>query len=103
MVVQDTVYVILGWEGEYSDREVWVAGVFTDLESAKATAEAQKQADRQKYAAWVAADEYGVPPADDSEYTVVCVPLNQLGKWDYLPKGLDLAGGLYCTLLTEPE
>lgn len=49
------VHVVIGWNGEYSDREEWVAGVFEDFEVAKrlvigkTAAGRQRANDRQKW------------------------------------------------------
>jgi hypothetical protein len=106
------VYVVMGSTGEYSSHIAWVAGVYDNKRTAIEEAEALKAADRSNWVIWCAwsqdrlkyyvragkrfnyptrtedAMKLGVPlepPVGDpdSEYTVVSVPLNTRGRWDY--------------------
>lgn len=52
---QDAVYVISAFRGDYSDREEWVCGVFTDRAKARALVE---QKDREAREAMAKADEW---------------------------------------------
>ncbi len=105
------IHVVIGWEGEYSDRQEYVAGAFWDLETAKRhilekTAEGRKAA--QKRDAWIerryqlenAAREAkrGLNAEEEEEisrqmggpcprqinydnYYVVSLPIGEWGKW----------------------
>lgn len=106
------VYVIVGSSGDYSTLQVWVAGVYDDKNTAVREAENMKSLDRANWVLWKAwnsdfndrhrkigkkwnyatraADilELGMtaePPigGDDTDYTVACVPMNTLGRWNY--------------------
>ena len=106
------VYVVIGTEGEYSDRQVWVAGVFDTKSEAVAMADDHKRTDRDDYIKWrkwvaefgaklnasnekytikqraAIAARLGMPPepptgAIDADYTVATVPMNAWGRWDY--------------------
>lgn len=106
------VYVVIGTEGEYSDRHVWVAGVFADKARAIAMAEAAKLTDRDNYIRWrewtaefaerlkASGEKYlfdqraalahrlgmssePVTGAPDADYTVATVPMDTWGRWDY--------------------
>ncbi len=52
--MSDEVYVVIGTSGEYSGREVWVAGAYTDKDAAVQMAEKQKEEDRANWAIWSA-------------------------------------------------
>lgn len=49
-----TVYVLIGHEGEWSSLIVWVAGVFTDEATARNVAEEMKIQDRSNHVIWLA-------------------------------------------------
>jgi hypothetical protein len=46
------VYVVIGYQGEWSSLQVWVAGAFTDKDAAITQVEAQKRQDRAHWAIW---------------------------------------------------
>ena len=48
------VYVVIGYQGEWSSLCVWVSGVYSDKSVAVERVEAQKRADRSNYVTWKA-------------------------------------------------
>lgn len=104
----DTVWVIVGSRGEYSDRCEWVAGVFTDKAAAISLAEEKLRASKAAdalHAEWIRCmratpgyvflvpfteeQEARVlkccgpypPDGDADDYTVIEVPLNEWGRF----------------------
>jgi hypothetical protein len=65
------MHVVIGSQGEYSDREEYVAGVFTDLEVAKKLI-IEKAAVGRRRAHYVEYD----------KFYVVSVPVDEWGRWE---------------------
>jgi hypothetical protein len=90
--MDNTVWVVAAERGEYSDRSVWIAGVFGDRETAVKMAESKLHESRAATALFdlwcqrmmkLPIDERGDPPAagEADDFTVVEVPMNQWGEY----------------------